>query len=151
MAATSRRRLRLDIDASAGRLLAIAGLVVVGGFLAVVLTDWLRTNRVDTWAGPDAAVQSGLRLDGCPAVSFQEDVYFPSWVRFEGKVFSWTDSGSPIGPNSLGSAYVPSGYTLGDLQLFRVTNSLEGREGRQIMLRQGTSPVGANYVVADCG
>lgn len=151
VAAPTRRRLGLEIDASAGRLIALAAVVVLAWFLAVFVTDWLRTNRVDTWAGPDATVQSGLRLDGCPAVSFQEDVYFPSWVRFEGKVFRWTDSGSPIGPNSVGSAYVASGYALGDLQLYRVANSVEGRAGRQIMLRQGASPVGANYVVADCG
>lgn len=119
--------------------------------MAVFVTDQLRLGRVDTWAGPDASVQSGLRLAGCPEVSFQEDVYFPSWVRFDGKVFRWTDAGSPIGPNSVGTAYVASGYTLGDLQLFRVTNSLEGRAGRQVMVRQGTSPVGANYVLADCG
>lgn len=82
---------------------------------------------------------------------FQEEVYFPGWVRFEGKVFRWTDSASPIGPDSVGTSYLASGYTLGDLQLYRVANSLEGRAGRRIMLRQGTSPVGANYVVADCG
>lgn len=140
-----------DVDAAAGLILAIAGLVVVAWFLAVSVTDWLRTDRVDTWAGPDASVQSGLRLDGCPDVAFPEDVYFPGWIRFDGKVFRWTDSGSPIGSNSVGSAYLPSGYTLGDLQLYRVANSLNGREGRQIMLRQGTSPVGANYALADCG
>ena len=65
-------------------------LIVVAIWLgAIFVTDWIREGRVDTWVGPDTTVQSGLRLDGCPDIVFRENVYFPSWIRFEGKVFRW--------------------------------------------------------------
>lgn len=146
----TRAPLGLDIHPSAGKIVLAAIAIIVVWFAAIAVTDWLRYDRVDTWDGPDATVQSGLRLAGCPDIVFREDVYFPAWVRFEGKVFRWTDRVAPIGPNSVGKSFEATGYTLGDLELFRVTNSTEGLAGRQIMIRQGTSPVGALFVVTDC-
>jgi hypothetical protein len=126
-------------------------IVVVGWLGAIVVTDWVRQGVVDTWAGPDTTVQSGLRLDGCLDIAFREDVYFPSWVRFEGRVYRWGDLLAPIGPNSIGRAFIATGYRHGDLELFRIENDPEGRAGNKIMLRQGDSPAGAVYVVSDCG
>ena len=145
-----RTPLGLDIHPSAGKVVLGAVVILVLWFAAIAVTDWLRYDRVDTWAGPDATVTSGLRLAGCPDIVFREDVYFPAWVRFEGKLFRWTDRGAPIGPNSIGKSFTETGYTLGDLELFRVANNPEGRAGAQVMLRQGTSPVGAIFVLSDC-
>ena len=61
----------------------------------VVVAIWLVRHRRDRLAPRGSRstrgsvrtrrVQSGLRLAGCPDIAFREDVYFPSWVRFEGK------------------------------------------------------------------
>jgi len=136
---------------SAGRILLVAAIVIVTWLGAIAVTDWVRRGVVDTWTGPDATVQSGQRLAGCPDITFREDVYFPSWVRFEGKVFRWADRLAPIGTESIGSAYLSTGFRHGDLELFRVDNNPEGRAGNRIMLRQGVTAFGAIYVVADCG
>ena len=145
-----KRSFALDIHPSAGKIVLAAIVVVIVWFGAIAVTDWIRYDRVDTWEGPDASVQSGLRLPGCPQIIFREDVYFPAWIRYDGKVYRWTDRGAPIGPNSVGVSYLESGYRLGDLELFLMISSLEGGEGDQIMLRQGESPVGAVFVVTDC-
>ena len=145
-----RRTFGLDIQPSAGKVALGALILAVIWLGAITVTDFLRFGRVDTWAGPDDAVQSGLRLAGCPQISFVEDVYFPAWLRFDGRVYSWTDSGRPIGPDSVGSAYLETGYTLGDLVLLRMMDEPEGRDGDRVLVRQGTSMVGAVYAVTDC-
>jgi len=149
--APRRRALGLDIHPSAGKIVIAALAIAAVWLAAITVTDWLRVGRVDTWAGPDTSVQSGLRLDGCPDVSFREDVYFPSWIRFEGQVFRWADRRLPIGQHSVGDSYLATGYTHADLELYRVANTIEGRAGHEILVRQGGSPAGAIYVLADCG
>ena len=119
--------------------------------LAIVVTDQVRQRVVDTWTGPDTSVTSGILLEGCPVIRFEEDIYLPSWITFEGRTFRWADLITPIGPNSIGEAYVSTGYRHGDLELFRVTNTIEGRAGDQVMIRQGTSFAGAIYRVSSCG
>lgn len=145
-----RRTFGLDIHPSAGKVALGALIIVVLWLGAITVTDFVRVGHVDTWNGPDDSVQSGLRLAGCPEISFVEDVYFPSWLRFEGKVYRWTESGRPIGPDSIGTAYLETGYTLGDLVLLRIANEVEGLAGNQVLVRQGTSMVGAVYAVTDC-
>lgn len=144
------RSFGLDIHPSAGKIVLAAIIVVVAWFAAIAVTDWIRYDRVDTWEGPDATVQSGLRLPGCAQIIFREDVYFPAWIRYDGKVYRWTDRGAPIGPSSVGRSYLDTGYRLGDLQLYLMMDSIEGRAGDQIMIRQGESPVGAVFVATDC-
>lgn len=129
-------------------------LAIVVGFVwlvSIAVTDQVRQRLVDTWQGPDATVQSGILLDGCPVIRFEEDVYFPSWIRFQGRTYRWADLLVPIGPNSLGDAYLPTGYRHDGLELFRIANTTEGRAGRQIMVRQGTSFGGAVYLASSCG
>ncbi|MEX2183805.1 MAG: hypothetical protein WEC14_05120 [Chloroflexota bacterium] len=134
------------------RPIVIAALVVAVVWIgAIAVTDYVRYGVVDTWDGPTTTVVSGHRLPDCPSVPFLEDVYFPAWIRFEGRVFQWTDRTTPIGPDSVGRSYTETGYRHGDLELFRVDNSPEGRAGRQMMIRQGTSSAGAIYLVTDCG
>ncbi len=146
-----RRSFGVDIHPSAGRIVIVALVVAAIWLGAIAVTDWVRQGRVDTWAGPDGSVQSGLRLEGCPDLVFREDVYFPSWIRFRGEIFQWGDSLTPIGPNSVPRSFEETGYALGDLRLYFVHNSPEGRAGEHVMIRQGDSPAGAIYVRTACG
>ena len=148
-----RRRgpLGLDIHPSARTVVLIALVVVVVWFAAIAVTDWLRRDVVDTWVGPDQTVTSGQSLTGCPDLSFDEDVYFPDWIRFDGRLYRWADERTPIGTVSFDDRFGRTGYTLGDLELFRIIDSPDGIEGRRIMVRQGDSIVGAIYLLSDCG
>jgi hypothetical protein len=147
-----RRRLgRLDIHPSAGRIVLAAIVVAVVWLGAIQVTDRLRQDRVDTWTGPDSTVQSGRRLAGCPDVHFDEDVYFPAWIRYEGDIFRWSDQMFPIGSQSIGQSFLETGYQNGELELYRIINNPEGRAGNQMLVRQGDSPAGAVYIKADCG
>ncbi len=150
--ATRRRAFGLpDIHPIAGRLLLLAVLVAVGWLAAIRITDAIRIGRVDTWAGPDASVQSGLRLAGCPDFAFPEDPYFPSWVRFDGFTYIWAGRALPIVDDVIGTSYERTGYTNGSLELFRIISNPEGRAGREILMREGQSAGGAVYVLSDCG
>jgi hypothetical protein len=125
--------------------------VVAVAYLAVTtgLNLW-REQRVDTWSGPDAAVTSGQRLDGCPAASEFRDPIFPAWVRFEGAVYGGTLAIRPVGSNA-DNAYPVTGYQLGSLSLMRVANTPEGQAGRQILLKLDSSLTGQLYVrLPDC-
>jgi hypothetical protein len=140
----------LDIHPSARRIVLIAVLVAVAWFVAIAATDAIRQGRVDTWTGPATSVQSGLELAGCTNEKFREDVYFPAWLRFEGKVYLWSDQVAPIASTSVGRSYLETGYRLGELELYRIASSPDGQAGRHVLVRQGDSPAGAIYVQSDC-
>jgi hypothetical protein len=146
-----RRRFGLGIHQVARPIVTAALAFVVAWIGAIAVTDYVRYGVVDTWEGPTTTVESGHRLADCPNVPFLEDVYFPAWIRFDGQVFGWTERTTPIGPDSVGRSYTATRYRHGDLELFRVDNSPEGRAGRQVMVRQGTSSAGAVYRATDCG
>jgi hypothetical protein len=146
-----RRTFGLDIHPIAARLVLAAIVIAVVWMLGIVATDLVRQRVVDTWDGPDASVQSGLLLDGCPVIEFEEDVYLPSWVRFEGRTYRWADLSVPIGSSSIGTTYVPTGYRHDDLELFTVTGTDAVRSGEQVMIRQGDAFVGAIYLASSCG
>lgn len=140
----------LDIHPSAGKVVLTAVLVAVAWFVAIAATDAVRLGQVDTWTGPEGSVQSGLVLAGCQSEKFTEDVYFPAWVRFEDKIYLWSDQLAPIGPESVGRSFLETGYRHDDLALYRIASSPDGRAGRHILVRQGSSPAGAIYVLSDC-
>ena len=142
-----RRTFGLDIHPIAARLVVLAFAVTALWVAGIVLTDVVRERVVDTWDGPDASVQSGLLLEGCPVIEFEEDVYLPSWIRFEGRTYRWADLSVPIGTSSIGETYLPTGYRHDDLELFRVA----ARDGEQVMIRQGEAFVGAIYLASSCG
>jgi hypothetical protein len=141
-----RRSFGLDIHPIAARLVIGALVVAVLWLAGIAVTDLIRQRVVDTWEGPDATVQSGLALAGCPDITFDENVYLPSWVRFDGQVYRWADLNVPIGTQSIGDTYLPTGYRHDDLELFRVAE----RED-QVMIRQGDAIVGAIYLASSCG
>lgn len=141
----------LDIDPSGPRLVALALIVAIGWGLASLVVEAFRRDAVDTWSGPDATVQSGQRLPSCPGVIERPDVAFPSWIRFDGRVYAWTDSAIPLGDFTRTGAYEPTPYRHRDLNVLRVENTDEGRSGRTIMVRQREAQVGALYrAVEDC-
>ncbi len=96
---------------------AIAAGVVLYGVLRVG-GDWLRQQRVDTWSGPSATVQSGQQLAGCAAVDGVHDEVYPSWLRVDATVYVLTDAIRPVVKPDVGqTTYTESGYTLGALRL----------------------------------
>jgi hypothetical protein len=120
--------------------------VVALGYGAFALVaGFLRDNRVETWRGPDATVESGQHLAGCPALDARSDVYFPTWIRFEGKVFGWANASYPIGNVSIPTSFAPTDYVHDDLRIYRVRSTPEGRNGAVILVRQGEAPAGALY------
>ena len=79
-----------------GRLIVAVIVVVIAWFaLRAGVTIW-RDNTTDTWAGPDASVQSGQRLDGCPPVNILHDDAFPTWIRFQGSIFVLANARRPV-------------------------------------------------------
>ncbi len=144
------RRDRIAWHPIAGKLLRVA-LVVL--FLYVGISSGLglwRDLRLDVWAGPDAAVTSGQRLADCPLVGQVSDDVFPNWIRFEGKVYLLTDSIRPMG-FEVDSDFPATGYSLGQMTLFRIASTPDGQAGRTIVVKLATSAVGQVYRVApDC-
>ena len=144
------RGLRLAWHPIAGTLLRLA---VVGVLLYVAVTTGLafwRDVRVDTWSGPDGSVTSGQRLADCPLVGAVHDDLFPSWIRFEGKVFLLTDTIRPIGfePDA---DFPTTGYGQGSMTLFRIARTPDGEAGRIMAVKLATSAVGQVYRLApDC-
>ena len=105
-----------------------------------------REHHVDTWSGPDTSVTSGYRLAGCAAVNGLYDEPYPSWVRFRGSTFGWIDR-SWVFSLEGDAADVPSGYRLGDIELYLITGTPEGRAGRAIALRPDGSLIGRLYLL----
>jgi hypothetical protein len=140
-----RRSYGVDIHPSAGKVVGLALVVFLAYAAFAAVAGFLRDNRVDTWQGPDATVQSGQHLAGCPAVDARSDVYFPSWIRFEGKVFSWASASYPMGDLNIPKSYVATDYAHDDLRIYRVESTPEGRDGKAIIVRQGEAPAGALY------
>ncbi len=129
------------------RLLLVAAIVAAVWIGAIVVTDRLRAERVDTWTGPDATVQSGLRLAGCDLPTFPEDSYFPGWIRYDGRVYRWADLSAPVSAASIPSTYEPTGYALGSLDLYLIDSSESGRNRERIMIRNGQADAGAVYLL----
>ncbi len=132
--------------------LVVAAIVGVIAYGAIVFgyNTW-RNGRVDTWSGPDATVTSGQRLADCPVVNALHDDVFPTWVRFEGKIYRNTGSIRPIGSDPTGD-YPVTAYTLGDLRLLRVGNTPDGQAGKVIVLKLVDVLVGQSFeVIPECG
>jgi len=124
-----RRGVRLRWNPIFWTLVRLA-LVLAIVYLAVdVVSGWVRQQKVDTWAGPDAAVQSGQQLDSCPVVNALHDATFPSWVRYGGSVYMMTTGIRPVPhPEAGATTYTESGYTLGSVRLLIDENTPPGRD-----------------------
>jgi hypothetical protein len=144
-----RGRLGLDIHPVAKWVVALALVVTAGWFIAIAARDYMRVNQVDTWSGPDQTVQSGLNRPGCVTAGFTGDQYFPAWIRFEGKLYTWSGLSTPIGRIPDPDSFVWTGYQRDTLRLYRMQNSPDGREGKRVMVRQGEEVAGAIYILQD--
>lgn len=129
----------------------IAAKLIVAAIVAVMLyfavsfgyRAW-RDGRTDTWTGPDASVTSGQRLADCPVVNELHDDTFPTWVRFEGRVYRLTDSVRPVGSDPTGD-FPLTGYALGDLRLLRIANTPDGKAGKTMLIKLVDVPAGQLY------
>lgn len=146
----NRRGRRLVWHPIAGTLLKA---IFIGILALVAVTAGLRVwrdGRVDTWSGPDAAVTSGQRLEGCALVGSVTDDLFPNWIRFDSNVYRLTDTIRPMGYQP--DADFPStGYALGAMTLYRAVRTPEGQAGTIVLVKLDTSAVGRVYrATPDC-
>lgn len=135
------------------RKLVLAFLVLAAAYVAIsFVAGQVRDVRIDTWTGPDATVQSGMRLEACPALRRTDDPVFPNWIRIDGRVYQPTGAQLPIGPSNIGRYYVDSGYTLDNLRIYRVEHDGLGEPGSRILVRAGDAPAGGLFgVIPGCG
>jgi hypothetical protein len=125
--------LDLDWNPVAGKLLVLVLVVALACMGLRIGSDWLRRDRVDTWAGPDATVTSGQEIASCvDAALVETDNIYPSWVRWQGRNLLRTDR---VRPGAIdGVRYIDSGYSLGDMRLVKLMNSDAGRAGDEAMV-----------------
>ena len=136
-----RQATALEWHPIAAKLLVAAIIAVVAyAALSFGYRTW-RDTKVDTWSGSDTSVTSGQRLADCPVVNALHDDIFPTWVRFDGRVYRATGSVRPVGSDPTGD-YPVTGYTLGDLRLLRIANTPDGQAGRTILLQLVGVPAG---------
>ena len=132
--APEQKKQRIQWHPVAARLAALL-IVILGGWLLLLAgIAVVREFRTETWSGPDQSVISGQRLPDCTADLSFRDPSFPTWVRFEGSIFRAAGRNRPVGtlPDA---AYPATGYRLGDLELFRILNTPQGKAGDQILLK----------------
>jgi len=131
-------------------VIAIAAAVIYGALL--IGTGFLRSGRVDTWTGPDASVQSGLTLAGCPQVEGRGDAIFPSWIRYRGSVNASTGGLAPIGTTWQYGAtrFAESEYRLGSTRLL-LDGPLSGATTPEtVLLLQEPARAVRRYDRTDC-
>ena len=117
-------------------LMAIVAAVVVY-YGARFAWNAVRDARVDTWSGPDATVQSGQRLAGCPAVDALHDDTFPNWVRYGGAVYVLTGRYRPIGGDASPgrTTLAEAGYSNGTMRLLLTETPGSGPPDESLYLR----------------
>ena len=147
------RSMRFEWHPVVGTLLKLAALVLavyVGGNFA--WNAW-RDTQVETWAGPEANVQSGQRLEGCVGANAQHDELFPTWLRYGGRVYLMTTENRPVGSSgNMAEGYEHSGYRLGNLQLLLLNNSPQGLAREELVIHNPPAFAGRVFRVApECG
>jgi hypothetical protein len=141
---------RLAWHPIAGTLLRLAIIGILLYLAATAALGLWRDNRVDVWSGPDGSVASGQRLADCPLVGTVRDDIFPSWIRYDGMVYRLTNTVRPMGfePDA---DFPPTGYTLGQMTLYRAVNTPDGQAGTIILVKLDTSAVGRVFrATPDC-
>jgi hypothetical protein len=143
-------RFRLSWDIVHANFWRVTGAIALGLAIYVIALnafEWWRSVRVDTWAGPGAAVTSGQQLPTCAAgAGAPAHPSFPNWVRFEDRLFVLTEAVWPmIEAGAVAADYPPSGHTLGSVALHRAGSTPEGRAGELILLRESAAPSGRLY------
>jgi hypothetical protein len=131
-------------------LIKVAAVVVIAYVAVRVGTQWLREGRVVTWDGPDATVQSGVRLAGCPTVDRIRVEDFPSWVLYSGSIYRYTGDKRPyLGPTTPGFTQTP--YTSEAMRLALIENTPDGLARDTILIWLQGALAGIEYArVPEC-
>ncbi len=143
-------RVRLDWHPILWTLVKAAIVVGFAYFAIRAGTEWWRESHLETWSGPDAAVQSGVRLADCPIVDVIRVESFPSWIAYGGSVYRYTGWKRPyIGPETPG--YAPTPYTNGDARLVLIENTPDGVARDTILVWLDGALAGIEYArTPDC-
>jgi hypothetical protein len=143
-------RIAVDWNPILWTLIKVA-LVVVAAYLAIrVGTQWWRESRLVTWSGPDATVQSGVRLADCPVVDQIRVDDFPSWVLYGGSIYRYTGDKRPyLGPDTPGFIQTP--YTSDAMRLALIENTPDGKSRDTILIWLQNALAGIEYArTPDC-
>jgi hypothetical protein len=148
-----RRAERLRWHPIAWRLVKLIALIAVVYALAWVASEYWRAQRVDTWQGPDTAVTSGQRLDGCARANTVHDDYLPSWIRYNGRTYLLTDAAWPVLGQGARDAtgQIETGYELGDRRLLTPNTTAPGEPTRVLIVRPPTYVASVYVYAAECG
>jgi hypothetical protein len=143
-------RLAIDWHPVLWTLIKVAAVVIVAYVALRVGTQWWREGRVVTWDGPDATVQSGVRLADCPSVDRIRVEDFPSWVQFEGSIYRYTGDMRPyLGPETPGFTQTP--YSSEAMRLALIENTPDGRARDTILVWLQGALAGIEYArVPEC-
>ena len=135
-----------------GRLIVAVIVIVVAWFaLRAGVTIW-RDNTTDTWAGPDATVQSGQRLEACLPVNILHDDAFPTWIRYQGAVFAMANARRPVAAVTAENGYQETGYTNDSRLLLRMLDPVTGSPRQdQVLIYDPRADTGELYrFLPDC-
>ncbi len=135
------------------RTFLVVAIAVAVAYLALRFTnDFLRGSRVDTWAGPDTSVQSGLALATCPAAEGLGDAVFPSWIRYRDEVYAATGRVAPIGPAwQYGQTrYAETDYRMGSIRLLLEASLAVDATPDTVLLLQEPAQGARLYDRIDC-
>ncbi|MDQ3492356.1 MAG: hypothetical protein M3452_03730 [Chloroflexota bacterium] len=134
------------------RTFLVVAVIVALGYVALLFAnEYLRASRIDSWAGPDASVQSGLALAGCPVAEGHGDEAFPSWIRYRDDLYASTGRVAPIGTAwQYGQTrYAESDYRLGNIRLL-LEEPAAGAAPASVLLLQEPAPAARIYDRIDC-
>lgn len=130
-------------------LAALAFLVLWFGARAGL--DWIRRGQVTTWTGPDATVQSGQVLQGCPILDTIDNPVYPSWVRWNGSIYRYSGSKRPFLGIDQANGFSESGYRSGDLHLYLIDDTPDGKSRDTVLLWFEGGIAGVEYArTPDC-
>ncbi len=142
------RGVRFSIHPVFWTMAKVVALVLAVYAIAIGAETWIRDRAVDTWAGPDVAVTSGLTLAGCPDASAIRDPVFPSWLKVGDAVYLLTDRRRPFVGIGSTAGFSDSGYRSGPLHLLWIDDTAAGRARDDLFVWQEAAIAGVTYVRA---
>lgn len=144
-------RIRVEWHPILRTLILVTIAVLVLWFGAWAGLDWIRRGQLTTWTGPDATVQSGQVLQGCPIVDAIDNPVFPSWVRWNGSIYRYSGWKRPFMGIDQTAGFSESGYRTGDLHLYLIENTPDGKARDNVLLWFEGGIAGVEYArTPDC-
>ena len=129
------------------RVIAAVAIFLVIYLVALNVAGRIRETTIDTWTGPDAIVTSGQQQPACVTdgftAPFATSPEFPTWIRYDGRLYGQTDAIWPMGERrDEPGLYPPTGYQLSGLELRHVETVAEGLAGEIVIVRRVPAPTG---------